>query len=196
VRTRKTKTVERAAHSPCFVHHSVCRWLRSIGIDCAHYTDKEKKARGGAVGFFDRAVKERRIIITKSIRLIERRGCPPWFLLRHENLESAFAALILHFGLQFEEDLFYSRCIFCNSGFDAYPAAYFIGGMDEEGKMHEPHEPFMDIPRGFINLGYRSVRADRELARVVLKPLFGRLLMSSSATLCSLVGSETNKARC
>jgi uncharacterized protein with PIN domain/mRNA deadenylase 3'-5' endonuclease subunit Ccr4 len=139
----------------------VAKWLRSIGVDCAHMSEAERLASGGVARsherMFERAIKERRIILTRSAKLTERRGCPTFYLLRpQQDLESAFALVVQHFGLQFREDLFYSRCIFCNSLFTIIHAAYFIGGTDPDGVEHLPHDPPPDLPRGFVLRGYHD----------------------------------------
>lgn len=135
----------------------VAKWLRSIGIDCAHFSDAEKRATGGLSALFQRAHKEKRIILTKSAKTVERRGCPPWFLLRSQtDLETAFAHVVQHFGLAFSESLFYSRCIFCNSTFQTIPPQHYLGGVDAHGVEHQPHEPPPDLPLGFVRQGYRD----------------------------------------
>jgi len=139
----------------------IAKFLRSIGIDCALFTEKERLASGGVARsherFFARAISEKRVILTRSLKLTERRGCPPFYLLRPQiDLEAAFALVVQHFGLQFREDLFYSRCIFCNSRFREYHAAYFLGGTDPHGVEHLAHDPPPDLPRGFVLRGYRD----------------------------------------
>lgn len=133
----------------------VAKWLRSIGIDCAHFNDAERTATGGFPALFARAINEKRILLTRSAKLVERRGCPPFFLLHSQaDLEPSFAHVVQHFGLCFRSDLFYSRCIFCNSVFQTIPREYFLGGTDDKGVHHEPHEPPPDMPAGFVRRGY------------------------------------------
>ena len=133
----------------------VSKWLRSIGIDCAHFNDAERTATGGFPALFARALNEKRILLTRSAKLVERRGCPPFFLLHSQaDLEPSFAHVVQHFGLSFRSDLFYSRCIFCNSTFQTIPREYFLGGRDSNGVVHEPHDPPPDMPAGFVRRGY------------------------------------------
>jgi uncharacterized protein with PIN domain len=126
----------------------IAHWLRSLGYDCAHYNELEREECDKHVGLFQRAHDEKRILITRSTKMLERRNRPPHFLLRKtaDDLEKDYESLAKEYKIKMVDELFYSRCTLCNCEFDLYPSAYFTGGIDENGVHYEPHEPFPSIP--------------------------------------------------
>lgn len=149
-----------SVQQPMFICDTDCikiaHWLRSLGYDCAHYNDLERKECDGPVGLFQRAHEENRILITRSAKLLERKGHPPHFLIRKcaDNLDQDYDQIAKQFNLTFTDERFYSRCIICNCEFDVYPSAYFTGGIGEDGQHYEPHQPFPEIPQSIIDNHY------------------------------------------
>ena len=101
----------------------LAKWLRSIGLDTAYHQD-DMGTREQIQRFFDQAVKEQRIIVTKSKTLCQRRHCPESFLLPSTaSWESMLAALVGHFGLELIPSQFYTRCTLCNGTFERVTVA-------------------------------------------------------------------------
>jgi Mut7-C RNAse domain len=67
---------------------------------------------------FERCVEERRILVTTSPRLMQRRDCPPNVYCIHppflSHLEVAMVHMLLTHGVELEPSTFLSRCVVCN----------------------------------------------------------------------------------
>ena len=101
--------------------NKLCRWLRILGIDAALETDEEEKKRTGVdsnIVIFRRCVEERRVLVTTSLRLLQRRDCPPGaYCIKPNilpNLEVALVHMLLTHGLVLDPSSFLSRCSVCN----------------------------------------------------------------------------------
>ncbi len=134
----------------------IAHWLRSLGYDCAHYNELEREECDGPIGLFERAHEEKRILITRSTKMLERRNRPPHFLLRKsaDDIEKDYELLTKEYKIKMEDQMFYSRCILCNCEFDIYPSVYFTGGVAEDGTQHTAHEPLPNIPKSIIDNNY------------------------------------------
>lgn len=95
---------------------------------------------------FNKARLEKRILITHSSKLIQRRNCPPYFLVTATGAR-AFKEIVEHFGLRYDPAAVYSRCTVCNGDLEsasvaemqknppaAFPPALLEKGVDESGK--------------------------------------------------------------
>ena len=103
----------------------LCRWLRSVGID-AEFLDmnpllNHSKTQIGDSSevFFERLRSEGRILLTTSNQIIARRGCPGCMLINPKKEEAAqesiFKRVINVYNIRLNPDLFYGRCVICNS---------------------------------------------------------------------------------
>ena len=70
---------------------------------CAGTLDKSKIKRGGINNFFNRARKERRVILTSSKSLRERSACPPSYFVRPNELERALINIYREFDLELKQ---------------------------------------------------------------------------------------------
>jgi uncharacterized protein with PIN domain len=86
----------------------LARLLRSIGVDVAEAASDDVKA------FFAQARAERRFIVTRRFKLLDRNACPPAYVVRARTLRESFKEVVRRFDLSFDKKRFYSRCTLCN----------------------------------------------------------------------------------
>jgi CCR4-NOT transcription complex subunit 6 len=95
------------------------RWVRQMGIDATLETPAEEQARleNGPEALFDFAVKQRRVLVTTSVRLMERRDCPAhsYFIdtKTTDSAETSFIAMLKAHGVVLRPKKFLSVCVKC-----------------------------------------------------------------------------------
>ena len=101
--------------------NKLCRWLRILGQDTAieSESDEQERTQSGICSkLFDRARREHRVLVTTSVRLLERRDCPAGTYCLHPsslpNLEVALVHMLRTHGVCLEPSTFLSRCVVCN----------------------------------------------------------------------------------
>lgn len=97
------------------------RWLRLVGVDCALEDQASQESRTQDNNFsplFDRALRERRILVTTSVSLRKRNTCPESFLIRisdskDNKLMQCMADLLNHYGVCLKPANFFLLCSKC-----------------------------------------------------------------------------------
>ena len=98
------------------------RWLRVLGMDATLETAGEERLRtgdkaSGASGFFAKAAEEGRVLLTTSVRLLERKDCPPSaFFVETKTTASAETSLfrlLASLGIVLRPAAFLGRCVKC-----------------------------------------------------------------------------------
>lgn len=99
----------------------LCRWMRVLGVDVAMDTwdasssgkFKSPEMKYSINNFFDRARKERRIILTTSKTLRERSSCPQNYYVDPGQLETGIANIFAEFNLELKKENFLTVCGKC-----------------------------------------------------------------------------------
>ena len=104
--TRKNqKTIEFIAD--CMLG-KLARWLRILGFDTLYY------ARADDAELADIAARERRVLLTRDTRLIERKNITRFILIHHDDVQSQLKQVIVELGLCIEPSPEMRRCPACN----------------------------------------------------------------------------------
>jgi len=96
------------------------RWLRILGLDAELETDEQEKARTSRkeMILFEKCKKEKRILITTSKTLLQRKECPAGTYLvspnKSSNIEDSLIHLLLLHGITLQPRKFLTRCVVCN----------------------------------------------------------------------------------
>lgn len=143
----------------------LARWLRALGIDCVHWSSEQHAHAMDAYNadpqhnappsqcMFDLAMDEphlpRRILLTKSKSLVQRRNCPPHYMLlsnHHNNRQSGtseFDAMFIDvcraFDIRFDQEKLYSRRTLCDAAFESVSAEQLL----QEAKCTPDYDPQM-----------------------------------------------------
>jgi uncharacterized protein with PIN domain len=116
----------------------LCRWMRILGVDVAMDSweyrgdgpasmtklSADEKSRSINL-FFERARKEKRVILTSSKTLIERSSCPQCFYVQPNHLETALVSVYHEFGLDLSRERFLTVCGKCGGEIEE------VDGFDE-----------------------------------------------------------------
>ena len=86
----------------------LARWLRVLGIDVAHDPSL------GDAALVDRAVAERRTILTRDRKLVERKRARDHLLIASEVVDEQVRQVVDHLGLRPDPDRLHTRCLVCN----------------------------------------------------------------------------------
>eukprot|EP01084_Bolivina_argentea_P165287 287154_1 len=97
--------------------NKVARWCRSLGVDCAYFSE-QKLDTETANKLFKICENENRILITRSKRLVERRECPKHLLLNNDIGRDNLKQIIKYFGIEYDDDAIFTRCTLCNGLFN------------------------------------------------------------------------------
>lgn len=103
----------------------MARWLRLLGVDAALEDKHSQDRRSDCNDFsqlFEKARRERRIIVTTSKGMQKRASCPETFLVnpsKSENLENCLAALLNLYEVKLNKKDFLSICGKCGSKIEA-----------------------------------------------------------------------------
>lgn len=86
----------------------LARWLRLAGFDTAYHP----RLPDGLL--IARALKDRRVILTRSRRILDRRALPPVLVLKSEKPFEQLRQVVGEMNLTLDSRAFFSRCCFCN----------------------------------------------------------------------------------
>ena len=86
----------------------LARWLRLAGFDTVFFS---RTSTGHLVGV---ALREGRVILTRSRRLLLRRVLPPTLVLKSEFPFEQLRLVVLEMRLELDPGRFFTRCGFCN----------------------------------------------------------------------------------
>lgn len=85
------------------------KWLRMLGYDTVYKTPTSDSL------LVNQAFKEQRIILTRDTRLVDRKYIPRYILIKSDDYTEQLRQVIKDLDLVPREDLFFSRCILCNT---------------------------------------------------------------------------------
>jgi hypothetical protein len=85
----------------------LAKWLRTLGYDTMYYRD------GADSGLVQLALAENRIILTRDIRLVERKLARNCILIKSDNIWEQFEQIVRELDLDTKSRLF-TRCLICN----------------------------------------------------------------------------------
>ncbi len=86
----------------------LARWLRLAGFDTSYHP----RLPDGLL--IARAMRDRRVILTRSRRILARRALPPVLVLKSEEPFEQLRQVIVELGLTPDPREFFNRCAFCN----------------------------------------------------------------------------------
>jgi len=115
----------------------VVRWLRAIGIDTAWedaISDKD---------LIERAIEEKRFVLTLDKKLAEEWRVDNVLLLRSENPLEQFREVVAHFRIKITKELF-TRCLVCNTFLRNANAEEIAAGAPQ--KVRENEQAFRFCP--------------------------------------------------
>lgn len=87
----------------------LAKWLRMLGYDTIYKTPTSDSS------LVNQAFREQRIILTRDTRLIERKYIPRYILIKSDDYNEQLKQIIKDLNLQPNPNLFFSRCILCNT---------------------------------------------------------------------------------
>lgn len=91
---------------------SICSCVGVCNRTCKGLSNSKARA---IQAMFAKAIREGRTLITCSTKVVERRNCPPYLLVRSSG-KDAFKDIVDNFNLRFKSDQVYTRCTVCNGG--------------------------------------------------------------------------------
>lgn len=99
--------------------HRVCRWLRMLAID-TEFVKPESKDGMHLKSLLNNSKDEKRIVVTQSKRIIERKDCSRFILLPQKmNPEQVLKHLVRSLGVEslvrHNINNFITRCVLCNA---------------------------------------------------------------------------------
>lgn len=94
---------------------SLARWLRILGYDVVY------DSQLGDAALVDRAVEEKRIILTRDRRLVERKQAHNHLLIDSERLEEQILQVLGDCGESIHRDRLFGRCLRCNEPLTELP---------------------------------------------------------------------------
>ena len=97
--------------------NKVCRWTRSLGVDC-RYFEQQKIDTLTAEKLFEICRSEDRILVTLSKRLCARRDIPSHLLLSTTLPRDNLKELVKYFGIKYDKSTIFTRCALCNGLFE------------------------------------------------------------------------------
>jgi uncharacterized protein with PIN domain len=95
----------------------LARWLRVLDVDTAY----EPALDDGEL--VDKAIAERRILLTRDRRLLERRRARPHLFIRFDAVDDQLRQVVGELGLRLDRLRFFCRCLRCNVELVDTPAA-------------------------------------------------------------------------
>jgi uncharacterized protein with PIN domain len=87
---------------------SLARWLRILGYDVTYDSNLDD------ADLVERAVREKRIILTRDRRLVERKQARNHLLVDSERLDEQIHQVLGDCGEKVEPDRLFGRCVRCN----------------------------------------------------------------------------------
>ncbi|CDF40915.1 unnamed protein product [Chondrus crispus] len=97
----------------------LARWLRLLGVDAA--LEEGHGGRRNVDALFERARRERRILVTSSTTVCRRANCPESFFVRPGKMgqmETCLTTLLNCYGVRLEEDMILSMCGKCGEAIE------------------------------------------------------------------------------
>lgn len=147
------------------------RLLRHLGLDAAVETKLERDARRadggtdmGQVPLFQRAIREGRVIVSSSGKMLQRHECPPSYYLDARNAKNSLAKLCCDLAVEVEPSRFFSRCVKCNGQIlQCYPSSPEHARARES--FHAPTDVTLYECQDCAQVYWFSVDADHPSAR-------------------------------
>ena len=96
----------------------LCKWMRVLGINVALDSWEYNKKSCKINQFFERARKERRVILTTSKTLRERSACPQSHLVYSNDMELSLAEIFYEYNLTLSRDSFLTVCGKCGGAIE------------------------------------------------------------------------------
>lgn len=93
----------------------LAKWLRMLGYDTVYKTPTSDSI------LVNQAFREQRIMLTRDTRLVDRKYIPRYILIKSDNYIEQLRQIIKELGLLPAPDLFFSRCILCNTEIESIP---------------------------------------------------------------------------
>jgi len=99
------------------------RPLRLLGLDAATETREERAVRTerengvkdtAPLPVFERAMREGRVLVSASKRLLTKHNCPVCYYIDARQCEAALAKLCTDLSVELRSERFYSQCVKCN----------------------------------------------------------------------------------
>jgi len=91
----------------------LARWLRLAGFDTVYFS---RASNGHLIG---QALREGRVILTRSRSLLSRRVLPPTLVLKSEFPFEQLRQVVREMSLELDPGRFFTRCGFCNQILEA-----------------------------------------------------------------------------
>ncbi|KAF0718763.1 Aste57867_1496 [Aphanomyces stellatus] len=89
----------------------VAKWLRMTGVDILHWDIMINPKKEDMLAL---ATRENRIILTRDRKMAQQRAAFACYVVASDNVEEQFQEIKKHFGIEFHEAEFMSRCAKCN----------------------------------------------------------------------------------
>ncbi|MGB2599172.1 MAG: Mut7-C RNAse domain-containing protein [Candidatus Omnitrophota bacterium] len=86
----------------------LAKWLRILGHDCVYYDKKETP------GLIIRALRDRRILLTRSATLTKYKGIRV-LVIKHDHVEEQVEQVVQELGFALDEEGIFQRCVECNT---------------------------------------------------------------------------------
>lgn len=113
-------------------------WLRILGYDTLYPRPTTDSL------LVTRALKERRIILTRDTRLIERKHMPRYILIKSDNYNEQLKQVIEELSLKPDQNKWFSRCLLCNTEIQPIPKSDVKTKVPEY--TYKTHEEFFLCP--------------------------------------------------
>ncbi|KAH9100374.1 hypothetical protein LEN26_015895 [Aphanomyces euteiches] len=89
----------------------VSKWLRMTGVDILHWDIVANPRKDEMLAL---ATAENRIILTRDRKMSQQRAAFACYVVASDNVEAQFQEIKKHFGIEFDQAEFMSRCAKCN----------------------------------------------------------------------------------